>query len=61
MMTFDQAVELYEEHFHQCYPYAIGLGYPGKTDAENIAIIQKCLETNTPATPRADYQDGMLY
>ena len=47
-MTFDEAMELYEQHFHQSYPYAIGFGFPGKTDDENIAIIEKCIVENKP-------------
>ncbi len=43
----------YEEHFGEGYPYTKGFGYPHKSDAENIAEIEKCIAENTLATPRS--------
>ena len=61
MKTFDEALDAYFEYFGVHYPYAIGVGFPGKTDAENIAIIERCIRENksihfTPEyIPECDY------
>lgn len=60
-MTFEEAMDAYEAHFEDAYPYSIGLGYPGKTPEENIAIIEECIRTNTPVKPRDDYKAGCIY
>ena len=60
-MTFEEAMELYEQHFDQCYPYAVGIGFPGKTDEENIAIIEKCIAENKPVEFNPQYKDDCIY
>ena len=61
MKTFDEALDAYFEYFGVHYPYAVGVGFPGKTDAENIAIIERCIRENKPVDFQPDYQDGCLY
>ena len=60
-MTFEEAMELYEQHFDQSYPYAVGIGFPGKTDEENIAIIEKCIAENKPVEFNPTYRDDCDY
>ena len=58
---FTKAKEDYEKHFGFGYPYAIGHGYAGKTDEENIAIIRECIEKNEPLDYNPPYRSGCLY
>ena len=60
-MTFEEAMELYEQHFGQSYPYAIGIGFPGKTDEENITLIEKCITMNNPVKFDPTYRDDCIY
>ena len=41
MTDFDKAMNDYYEHFGMPYPYAIGIGFKGETDEENIKIIRE--------------------
>lgn len=61
MTEFEKAMNAYFEHFSTPYPYAVGYGYKGATDAENIAIIRNAISTDTPVTFTPDYQDDMDY
>ena len=61
MSPFEKAMEAYFEHFGECYPCAMGYGYPAETDEENIAIIERCIRENKPVDFQPDYQDGCLY
>ena len=51
----------YYAHFNTPYPYAVGYGYKGASDEENIAIIRNAIATDTPVTFTPDYQDDMDY
>ena len=58
---FVKAMEEYEKRFNRHYPIAIGYGYPGRTDEENIAIIRECLAKNEPLEFNPPYRSGRLY
>ena len=60
-MTFNEALKLYEQYFGQDYPYAVGFGYPGKTDEENIAMIMKCVAEGKPVVFEPTYRDDRDY
>ena len=49
MTDFEKAMSDYFDHFSVCYPYAMGVGFPGTTDEENIEIIRRCIAENKPA------------
>lgn len=49
MTEFDKAMNDYFDHFGVPYPYAVGIGFPGSTDEENIEIIRRCISENKPA------------
>lgn len=61
MTEFEKAMVDYEDNFGQCYPCAIGIGFPGSTDEENIRIIRECIEKNTPVDFEPDYRPGCIY
>jgi len=51
----------YFDHFGQSYPYAVGIGFPGATDEENIEIIRRCISENKPAQFAPLYLDDVDY
>ena len=61
MTPFEKAMDEYFEHFGIFYPYAVGHGYPGKTDEENIEIIQKCIADDKPIEFQPNYLPERLY
>lgn len=61
MSEFERAMEEYFHHFGVSYPFAVGWGYPGKTDEENIALIRKSMEENKPIVFEPDYADDCDY
>lgn len=48
-------------HFGAPYPYAVGIGFKGKTDEENIQIIREAIAANTPVVITPDYESGRDY
>ena len=44
MTAFEQAMKAYFAHFGAPYPYAVGIGFKGETDEENIRAAKKVLE-----------------
>ena len=61
MTDFERAMNADYAHFNAPYPYAVGYGYKGASDEENIAIIRNAIETDTHVTFTPDYQDDMDY
>lgn len=61
MTDFDKALNDYFDHFGIDYPYAVGFGFKGETDAENIAIIREAIEKNEPVVLTPDYRDDLEY
>ena len=61
MTDFERARNDYFEHFDECYPYAIGVGYPGSTDDENIEIIRRCIAENKLVQFAPMYLDDVDY
>lgn len=61
MSAFEKAMNEYLDHFGKPYPYAVGIGFPGSTDEENIKIIQECISTNQPAQFEPLYLDDVDY
>ena len=61
MSPFEKAMEEYEEHFGTRYPYAIGVGFPGQTDEENIKIIRKSIASDTPVNFQPEYHSEYEY
>lgn len=61
MTDFERAMNDYYEHFNAPYPYAVGYGYKGTSDDENIAIIRNAIATDTPVTFTPDYRDDLDY
>ena len=61
MTEFERAMEDYYDFFDEFYPYSVGVGYPGKTDEENIAIIRQCIAENHPVKPAHLYLDDVDY
>ena len=49
MTDFEKAMDEYFDHFGVPYPYAVGVGFPGSTDEENIEIIHRCISENKTA------------
>lgn len=45
----------------KAYPYAVGIGFKGETDEENIRIIQEAIANNTPVVITPDYESGQDY
>ena len=61
MNEFDKAMNDYFDHFGQSYPYAVGIGFPGATDEENIEIIRRCIRENAPVKFTPLYLDDVDY
>ena len=61
MTEFEKAMGDYFDAFDEFYPYAVGIGYPGQTDEENIAIIRKCIAENKPVQFAPLYLDDVDY
>jgi len=61
MTDFDKAMNDYFDHFGVPYPYAVGIGFPGATDEENIEIIRRCISENKPAQFTPLYLDDIDY
>ena len=61
MTAFQQAMNDYHAHFGAPYPYAVGIGFKGETDEENIRIIQEAIANNTPVVITPDYESGQDY
>ena len=61
MTAFEQAMKAYFAHFGAPYPYAVGIGFKGETDEENIRIILEAIAANTPVVITPDYESGRDY
>lgn len=61
MTAFEQAMNEYCTHFVAPYPYALGFGFKGETDEENIQIIRDAIAANTPVVFTPDYVPGRDY
>ena len=61
MTDFEKAMDDYFDHFRQSYPYAVGIGFPGATDEENIEIIRRCIRENAPVKFTPLYLDDVDY
>lgn len=61
MTDFEKAMDDYFDHFGQSYPYAVGIGFPGATDEENIEIIRRCIQENAPVKFTPLYLDDVDY
>ena len=61
MTDFEKAMDDYFDHFGQSYPYAVGIGFPGSTDEENIEIIRRCIKENEPVKFSPLYLDDVDY
>ena len=61
MTDFEKAMDDYFDHFGESYPYAVGIGFPGSTDEENIEIIRKCISENQPVKFTPLYLDDVDY
>ena len=61
MTDFEKAMDDYFDHFGESYPYAVGIGFPGSTDEENIEIIRRCIKENKPVKFNPLYLDDVDY
>ena len=61
MTDFEKAMDDYFDHFSESYPYAVGVGFPGSTDEENIEIIRRCIKENKPVKFSPLYLDDVDY
>ena len=61
MTAFEQAMNAYYAHFCAPYPYAVGIGFKGETDEENIRIIRDAIDANTPVVLTPDYGANQDY
>lgn len=61
MTDFEKAMDDYFDHFGESYPYAVGVGFPGSTDEENIEIIRRCIKENEPVKFSPLYLDDVDY
>ena len=61
MTDFENAMDEYFDHFGESYPYAVGIGFPGSTDEENIEIIHRCIRENQPVKFTPLYLDDVDY
>ena len=61
MTAFEKAMNDYYAHFGAPYPYAVGIGFKGETDEENIRIILEAIAANTPVVITPDYESGRDY
>ena len=55
MTVFEKAMNDNYAHFGAPYPYAVGIGFKGETDEENIRIIRDAIDANTPVVLTPDY------
>ena len=61
MTDVEKVMDDYFDHFGQSYPYAVGIGFPGATDEENIEIIRRCIRENAPVKFTPLYLDDVDY
>ena len=61
MTAFEKAMNDYYAHFGVPYPYAVGIGFKGETDEENVRIIREAIAANTPVVITPDYESGRDY
>ena len=61
MTAFEQAMNDYYAHFGAPYPYAMGIGFKGEMDEENIRIIRDAIDANTPVVLTPDYGSNQDY
>ena len=61
MTDFDKAMNDYFHHFGTPYPYAVGIGFKGETDEENVRIIREAIAANTPVVITPDYESDRDY
>ena len=61
MTDFDKAMNDYFDHFGMPYPYAVGIGFKGETDEENVRIIREAIAANTPVVLTPDYGANQDY
>ncbi len=61
MTDFEKAMNDYYDHFGIDYPYAVGIGFPGSTDEENIEIIRCSIKENQPVKFTPLYLDDVDY
>ena len=61
MTDFEQAMNEYYAHFGSPYPYAVGFGFKGETDEENIQIIREAIADDTPVVLTPDYREDQDY
>lgn len=61
MTDFEKAMDDYFDHFGESYPYAVGVGFPGSTEEENIEIIRRCIKENEPVKFSPLYLDDVEY
>ena len=61
MTDFEKAMDDYFNHFGVPYPYAVGIGFSGSTDEENIEIIHRCISENKTAQFAPLYLDDVDY
>ena len=61
MTAFEKAMNDYYAHFGVPYPYAVGIGFKGETDEENIRIIRAAIAANTPVVFTPDYGANQDY
>ncbi len=61
MTDFEKAMNAYFDHFGVPYLYAVGIGFKGETDEENIEIIRESIEKNESVVLTPDYMDDLDY
>ena len=61
MTDFEKAMDDYFDHFGESYPYAVGIGFPGSTDEENIESIRRCIKQHEPVKFSLLYLDDVDY
>lgn len=61
MTDFEKAMNDYYDHFGIDYPYAVGIGFPGSTDEENIEIIWRSIKENQAVKFTPLYLDDVDY
>lgn len=61
MTAFEQAMNEYYAHFGVPYPYAVGIGFKGETDEENIRIIREAIANNTSVVLTTGYRSDLDY
>lgn len=61
MTDFDKTMNDYFNHFGTPYPYAVGIGFKGETDEENIRIIREAIAANIPVVLTPNYGANQDY